>query len=102
MCAGCGASAPSLRGADDVGRAAADQCIDFPERSPFEAVARAYEVEIGACEDMVSRVSLWCDSTGLVGAQGRCRAAYGLTPCSPAAKSTHYLEHTPYKSPAPL
>jgi len=61
-------------------------------------VARACEVETGACEDMVSRVSLWCDSTGLVGAQGRCRAAYGLTPCSPAAKSTHYLEHIPYSN----
>ena len=88
------AAVPQLQPAREQERAT---CAVAVPKVFSEAVARAREVVAGGYKYVASRVSLWCDSTGLVGAQGRCRAAYGLTPCSLAAKNPrHYFVHTLY------
>ena len=56
------------------------RCCPRCSRSAPPASAPACKVASGDCEDLVSRVSLCCDSTGLCGTQEPHRPAHGRTP----------------------
>ena len=56
------------------------RCRRLCSGSALRAAAAACEIETGECEDVVSRVSLFSDSTGLYSTHGRRWPARGLTP----------------------
>ena len=56
------------------------RCCRRCSRRALQAVAPAYEVTTGGCEDVVSRASICRDSTDLYSTHGRRRPAHGRTP----------------------
>ena len=58
------------------------RCRRLCSGSALRAAAAACEIETGKCEDVVSRVSLCSDSTGIYSTHGRRWPARGLTPFS--------------------
>ena len=56
------------------------RCRRLCSESALRAAAAACEIETGKCEEVVSRVSLCSDSTGIYSTHGRRLPARGLTP----------------------